>query len=517
MKRKLAVTTTFLILFWGVFVSCQSDAPTVEPTGTAVSPPQVELAMETAVTSTSPSTNPPTNTPTLEPSLTATATLPPTPTAIATATATVTAVPTPSYSLTQREPELVEIEEFLSLSPVLFFYPDRGVELISLNDYFFENDLTEYTEVFYEDVNGDGENDLILADMFPFVWSNGFVVISLWNGNQYNTPLVVMDGAKYQPGLQVSFEDWTNDAVPEVIFDFRADTGGTGFIEYTWKRFVIHCQTSCNVAWWGLTGQLSKYNSTIGLTTREIERKVNESDDPMITIIDESFYAPDRSGFGTISGSYRVFTSTMTVYTWNGSLFEQTDEQIIAPEEMDRIDSVLSATSEEGKPATITSEFDDSDMLKPIFICTLQIDNLILDENFECLPDYTRLFWQDIANDGKEELVVLATGLGTQQLLAFEVNEQEVVQVANVTGDIIRSDLFGVRLEDVDGDGQLEILAGRGHLTEETDCKIYEDIYPDPWEFCWWNELNLWEEIYRWDGGRFVPDSSNSQFALNGR
>ena len=491
MKQKLAAATTFLILFWGLLVSCQFAPSIVEPTETAVSTPQVELMMETAV--------PPTNTPEPSPAITATLaqTVPPA------ATDTATAVPIPSFLLTKSEPTLAEIEDFLSLSPVLFFYPDRGLELISLNDYFMENDLTEYAQIFYEDANGDGESDLILADMFPFLWSNGFIVVSLWDGEQYGTPLVIMDGAKYSPGLRVTFEDWTNDANSEVIFDFKSDTGGTGFLETTWTRYMIHCETTCNVAWWGITGQLSNYTS-IGLVTTITERSLDEENNPGFVVINKSFYAPDVKGYGHISSSQRVFTSTMKTYTWNGTFFEKISENVLEPEYTVTSDSVLSASSQTNGTATITSELDESDSYRPIFRCTLNLNDEPTGEAFECLPDFTKVFWQDITSDGRTELVVLATGLGIQQLLAFEVEEQEVTQIANVVGDIIRSDLFGVRLDDIDEDGQFEILAGRGYQTEGTDCKIYDDIYPDPTEFCWWNELDLWEEIYRWNGQMFM-------------
>ena len=425
------------------------------------------------------------------------------------ATATATAVPTPTFSLTQREPTLAEIEEFLSQSPVLFFHQNGDVELLSLNDFLNEYHLSEHTEVFYEDVNGDEEMDLIVADLNLIGWKPGFVIVTLWNENQYSTPFVIMDGAKYSPGLRVTFEDWTDDATPEVIFDFSSDTGGTGFQETTLKRYVIHCQTSCNVAWWGITGQLSSYTS-MGLITTTAERKVDEEGNLNLTVINESFYAPDVRGYGPISSSYRVFTSTMKTYTWNGANFEQTSTNILAPEFTVNSDSVLSLNSQENGSTMILSELDESDYFRPIFRCTLNHNNKAIGEPFECLPDFTKIFWRDITNDGEEELVVLATGLGTQQLLAYEVNEQETIQIANVTGDIIRSDLFGVRLEDIDADGQIEILVGRGYGTGGSDCKIYVGIFgPGEFEFCWWNELNLWEEVYRWDGQQFVPESED--------
>lgn len=503
MRQKLAVTTTFLLFFIGIFVSCQSDAPEVEPTATAVSTQQAQVAMETAV--------PPTNTPTTEPTATATATLTPTIPPTATAIATSTAVPTPTFSLTQREPTLAEIEEFLSQSLVLLFYPERGpgqsVKLISLHDFFSEYHLSESTEVFYQDVNGDGEMDLILANLYLLGWNPGFVIVTLWDKNQYNTPFVVMDGAKYSPGLRVTFEDWTNDTTPEVVFDFSSDTGGPGFQENTWKRYVIHCQTSCNVAWWGITGQLSSYTS-MGLITTTAERKIDEEGNPNLTVIDESFFAPDVRGYGHISPFHRVFTSTMKTYSWNGINFEQTAANILAPEFTVTSDSVLSLYSQENGATEVLSELDESDSYRPIFRCTLNYNDNSIGEPFECLPDFTRIFWQDITNDGEEELVVLATSLGTQQLLAYEVNEQEIIQIADVTGDIIRSDLFGVRLEDIDADGQIEILAGRGYVTEGSDCKIYVGMFgPGESELCWWNELNLREEVYRWDGQQFVSES----------
>ncbi len=497
MKLKPVVATSFLILFWGLLVSCQSDAPIVELTGTAVSTPQVELVMETAV--------PPTNTPTKELHPTATSTLALTIPPTTTATATVTAVPTPSFSLTQREPTLVEIKEFLSLSPILFFYPDRGLELIPLEDYFLEHDLSEHTETFYQDVNGDGEADLILADMFPFFWENGFVIVMLWSGNQYDTPLMILDGAKYSPGLQVTFEDWTNDNIPEIIFDFKSDLGGTGVKQTTWTRYVIHCHIACEVIWWGVTGELLSASTIRRLLTTNIEHQLNEMGKPRLRVGTSSFSAPDFGGMG--NGSKIVFTSTSAIYIWNGTLFEKTGEQVVQPMQTITKDSILSATNQSGIEALITSEFDNYYADYVIFHCTLKIGETIVEETFECLPNFTKVTWLDITNDGREEIIIHATGLGTQNLIVFQWSDETFVQIANVKGDIIRSDLFGVRLEDIDEDGQLEIIAGRGYFSEGSNCKTYEYIRPEPAEFCWWYELDLQEQIYKWNGKTFVLES----------
>ncbi|VAW36956.1 hypothetical protein MNBD_CHLOROFLEXI01-3007 [hydrothermal vent metagenome] len=167
-------------------------------------------------------------------------------------------------------------------------------------------------------------------------------------------------------------------------------------------------------------------------------------------------------------------------------------------------DSILSATGQSGIRATITSELDDSDVTRPIYYCILHVDNIVTGEPFECLPNFTKIIWQDIINDGNEEVIVTATGLGVQHLLAFQWDGAEATQIADTFGDIIRSDLFGVALIDVDGDSQFEIVAGKGYVSEGNNCKIYEGIYPDPSEFCWWQALNLEEQIYQWDGVQFV-------------
>ncbi|MAT97272.1 MAG: hypothetical protein CL608_09035 [Anaerolineaceae bacterium] len=489
MNHKLAVSTVFLILIWGLLVSCQADDSITASTETAVSTPQVELVMETAVPTTIGATLP---------SSTASSTPLPTPSA----TATATAVPTPSFSLTQREPTLAEIEEFLSLSPVLFFYPDRGLELIPLEDYFLEHDLSKHTEFFYQDVNGDEETDLILADMFPLFWENGFVIVMLWTGNQYGTPLMILDGAKYSPGLQVTFEDWTNDDIPEIIFDFKSDLGGTGVKQTTWTRYVIHCHIACEVIWWGVTGELLSASTIRKLLTTSIERNVDEMGKPNLTIETSSFSAPDFGGTG--NGAKTIFTSTLAIYTWNGTLFEKADEQVIQPMYTVTEDSILSATNQSGIDARITSEFDNFYADYVIFHCTLEVGEIIVEETFECLPNFTKVTWLDITNDGREEIIIDATGLGTQSLLVFKWGEENLVQIANILGDIIDPDLFGVRLEDTDDDGQFEIVAGRGYFSEGSNCKIYEYGSPDPTESCWWHELDLREQVYRWDGETFV-------------
>jgi hypothetical protein len=105
--------------------------------------------------------------------------------------------------------------------------------------------------------------------------------------------------------------------------------------------------------------------------------------------------------------------------------------------------------------------------------------------------------------DGRPEIVIKALEFTTQRLIIFQWDGTVAPQIADITGDVIHSDLYGVRLEDVDSDGQLEILAGSGYLSEGIDCKSYLDIAPGEIEVCW-QELSFDDVIYKWDGASFV-------------
>lgn len=79
-------------------------------------------------------------------------------------------------------------------------------------------------ELFYADVNGDQVEDLIVGDELK-------VAILLWDGSQYQEGFKTGYAFwKYRPAGRVTLEDWTMDGVPEVVFDYRGDTGGTGYM-----------------------------------------------------------------------------------------------------------------------------------------------------------------------------------------------------------------------------------------------------------------------------------------------
>jgi hypothetical protein len=101
--------------------------------------------------------------------------------------------------------------------------------------------------------------------------------------------------------------------------------------------------------------------------------------------------------------------------------------------------------------------------------------------------------WRDLTGDGRDDVVVTAFSAGYpygpedllsdtncmhQRIIAYQVEDGIASEIANVAGCVERSDLYGVRLLDVDQDGQVEILAAPN------------------------GDLN--NRAYEWNGQRFV-------------
>jgi hypothetical protein len=89
-----------------------------------------------------------------------------------------------------------------------------------------------------------------------------------------------------------------------------------------------------------------------------------------------------------------------------------------------------------------------------------------------------------------------------QRLLAYQQMNSQLIEIANITGCVMQSDLYGVQIQDVDGDGQVEILAVDGVLTEP-NCDETITPYAHERIYCWY-ELSQQDEIYRWNGSEFV-------------
>lgn len=436
-----------------------------------------------------------------------------------------TAVPTATSvpSLTIRQPSIEELEEYLS-----------GLSLM-------EDPYGHVIETIYEDVNGDGETDLVVSDYL-------FLGIFLWQGDKYEGTFIYQGYPwKYDPGSRITLEDWTNDGIPEVIFDFRDDTGGSGVIDTHWTRYVIHCphdDFDCKVVWAGKTASFYEGNGRGGVSRlqADVEHLINSNDLPTLEVVTESFAihsigavpytSPIGDGILSYSGgrkvedfppfypleSLKIYTSTLDIFTWNGTEFAWQETQVVSPATYIDSLAVLEATSSEGKIASITTRSnDDAGHLNDI--CQLFIDGNVLGLEFGCKENFTAVTWQDVTSDGQEELVVVTysgtytdTGFAGeveypgkdcvhQRAIIYQQAGPQMQEIADVTGCVVRSDLYGVRFEDIDADGQVEILAASGQIIGS---RCFSAISTGPTqESCWW-EVGYQNEVYKWNGLEFA-------------
>ncbi|MEM6283914.1 MAG: hypothetical protein AAF787_17115, partial [Chloroflexota bacterium] len=138
-------------------------------------------------------------------------------------------------------------------------------------------------------------------------------------------------------------------------------------------------------------------------------------------------------------------------------------------------------------------------------ICKVTVDDTGKSDLFPCDPDTTMLQQMDVNGNGNRELVVHATGqfgiedgCAHQRMLVFD---RDWTELANITGCIVHTDLFGVRIHDIDNDGKTEIVSAgnrQGNFIHCSDIVLY---------YCWY-ELNDQNDVYEWDGSTFVYDRS---------
>lgn len=415
--------------------------------------------------------------------------------------------PTPIGPFTIRQPGIDEIDAYL-LS-------------ISSDEFYFMTPLSELAVPYYEDVNGDGESDLIISDFLR-------VIILLWDEGEYTEPFMIsrLPPWKYAPGSRIKFIDYTNDGVPEVIFDYLEDTGGTGIVHQDWKRFIIHCLNTCETVWEGrLAGYTDDYNGGgMYLFTADLSFETG-SNKPTLRYYSHAFatylYFPIYSlelysptFIDTPRSALTVFTSTVSVFEWNNNNFELKSEEIAALPQIVQGNSnllgiSLDGTTAEIKYTKISAPTNNNDR------CELFVDGQLIGETFGCKSNFTTVEWKDITADGRDEIVIKAlSGVVDpeylfeidadcvhQRIIAYEWDGQNARETINTFGCVVQDDLFGIKLEDFDSDGQVEIIAARWNYVE--DCPPGKSE-PGVYLLNCFRDLqyDLW--IYKWNGSRFV-------------
>lgn len=410
----------------------------------------------------------------------------------------IAATSTMTNSLALRKPTTDELKSYLQLAfPVDFYGIDDSANII------------------YADVSGDGQDDLIVDNFLE-------VIVLIWSGHTYLQPYRLHYSYwKYDPGSTIKLEDWTNDGTPEVIFDYRGDTGGTGIVTRWWKRHVIHCgEFGCRLVFeTDMGSETDDYNlGGVSISNVSVRVNANLAREPIVRKSSERFsvfccWLMENESRDFPFTSLNVFTSTVSQYIWNGSVFTLTSEQVASlPVAIDG-SSVLTATSSAGISAFVVAESNNAaDSLNDQ--CQLKVADQPTGPVFGCKRNFTSLSWRDITGDGREDLMVVALsgaydlalsskplsekGCAHQRLLLYDIAAPAPREIANVTGCVVRSDLFGVRLEDFDQDGQTEIVAAKTPYTEEI-CR--DNLIGS----CWYQLAHTPAiEIYKWNGSHFV-------------
>jgi len=398
--------------------------------------------------------------------------------------------------LTERKPSIAQLETFMQ----------------GLGDQALQPFISDSAQLLYDDLDGDGEDDLIVDDLLQ-------VTVLMWAEKGYAKPFQIRCPYwKYDPSSRVALEDLTLDGVPEIVFDCRNDGGGTCVRSNEWWRNIIHCHgRTCNLAWSGSLGLLALDKNLRGMALRraQIELRSDQLGKPellhrtsgFVVCADacaaDSVMSSELNRFGTMT----VLSSTLSIYRWADSRFELADTQFLTSSySIDDWPMSMSAVNEKGVVAQISRE--NAGFYQ--YACRLSVDGHPVGDPVECRPCFASVEWRDITNDGVTELVVTVLSQGSieagnrqggchlgQHLLAYSWDGGNANKIADVTGCVGDQDLFGVRLADLDGDGQFEIQASQGICTE-LDCR--------------WGERNCWYELvsdistrtYKWSGTEFV-------------
>ena len=423
---------------------------------------------------------------------------------------------TPENLLSDRQPSVEQIKTYLSgsfadtvqqnitfdnecvndecivTSKYLFYIPGFGQPANEYLASFFEMNLfLDDDSFYYVDVSGDKQDDLIIH-------GSDFVIVFLWQGEYYTEPyLVLRQPWKYGSSSQIYFEDWTGDHINEIVFDFRGGTGGTGASGNSWFRHLVHCKDDiCQVIWHHPVFTLLNWFYDNGLVYSQTETKLqnDKTNHPSIQTYTKGF---DISMSNWNPETYQVYTTTLSTYSWDGVEFALDRTKVITPERMIQAQSTLTSTSITGVVASVSYG-----------VCQLHVEEVV-SQKFGCKPNFTIVRWQDITNDDILEVVVTTLSAATsedvapsqavwneeeclnQRLIAYEWDKGILHEVANIAGCVVQSDLYGVRLEDYDSDGQVEIVAA-------------SKLTSSPLTYLDWSEPIMEDRIYKWNGSEFT-------------
>lgn len=366
----------------------------------------------------------------------------------------------------------------------------------------------------YHDLNGDTQDDLV-------VFNDTNIAVMVWTGNEYGAPLVQNNVAGRIPGARVLFEDWTGDAVPELIYDYRDPYVGTNMGGSRWVRSVIHCGAeTCTLAWEGYMED----NQFFGPYTRISYSEIRLGGDGTFVYQTDGFYI-SAVGLQTSEAETRItqFATIQAEYEWTGTIFARLTETITTPAQAFTETTNLEAIHND-QTAQIFVEIIEANEPQELYnrvFCQLLINEQPIDDVFPCAEQYTSVTWRDVTNDDLPELIVDAItpfseinsverNCEQRRIMIYQMHDDDIGKIADVAGCLVSRNLTGVQLQDIDGDEQIEIIANRSlyRYTPETGCNItIQAPIIEGVATCFW-QLNDEVDVYIWDGEQFVLDET---------
>ena len=504
--------TSICLLYLFLLTACQQPKPSPSPTPlpTAAAPTATATQTPTPTKTSTPTllSSPTTAaSPTPQPSNTPAPT--PSPPPKATATATPTRLPPPTY-LSIRQPTFEQLENYLQSTTVRRYSREsRSYDIVSLvSDPPKAWDLPlPNTQFYYEDVNADGEDDLLLLYAETFLGGSVYLIVMLWDDTAYTQPLLLIDETKLSASTKYYMEDLLGDEQPELVWMSNTDTSGSGYIEEQFDQYILQCNSECNIVWhtpfvnfWFSYDTIS---NMLGHGLRTTTFQVSD-DSSQIRTITQNFSTPLIAN--DTASPMQIFDITEEVYSWTGEIYTRTASTIIS-KASDWLPEMQDEASNGSIVAHLEAEFihgvdfsdDEGGNAYNHYDCIMMVNGNPTGDSFGCNPFFSQLSWQDVTADSRDELILLTLLGASQRMLVWQRWGEGYRQIADISGSINHADLSDMVIKNVDSDPELEILAGRfGYQTNDFCFSTQFES-----EICWF-EVTLDQVVYDWDGWQYV-------------
>jgi hypothetical protein len=396
------------------------------------------------------------------------------------------------------------------------------------------------------DLDGDGQDEIVIWADWADLDTPAFLAVLFWREGRWQVDLVVWD--EYAHYDSKVYPDFSGFGRAEIVVDFLGVTGGTGLSTNVWNRSLISCTAGhCAEVWRGMMGEVSEFSDPCWLDAQQISRLamvegclVRETSGLWIRI-SNSPYCQENG----IESSLTVLPEARETFCWDDQHYTlRTREQVslgyTIPELVDGLahlsiypwvwtDEIYSwwdmveygeyiddlwgqpplqpvAAARFGAPGTPSERIAGTFASDDPAICPVRIVSptaTLAETTVACTAEFTYMRWQDLSGDDTPELLIFTLVdplqnlpcCKNQALYVFSWDTKTLKQVAVVKGRVTSPALNAVRVEDLDGDGVMEILAD--YLP--WDLRPYFGPEPVP---------SFPYKVYRWDGQTYVEDEA---------